>query len=108
MADLYDTNRFGELYYASRQPTSNHLFLAAQHLAHVFLNVGVAHAFLGGWTIRLRGGTRDTQDVDVTVETSMGALKRILLRMPRYVCFFVQIRGRRRISTMHALDIHTY
>jgi hypothetical protein len=99
MAELYDTTRFGELYYASRQPTSNHLFLAANHLARICQNAGIPHAFLGGWTIRLRGGCRETQDVDITVATTMELFKKTLLQMPRYVLVFNF--GQRKLSFRH-------
>ncbi|KZM19279.1 uncharacterized protein EKO05_0005106 [Ascochyta rabiei] len=86
MAEVYDTNRFGELYYASRQPTSNHLFLAANHLAQICRNANIPYAFLGGWTVRLRGGSRETQDVDIAVATTMELFRKTLLQMPR-ICF---------------------
>jgi hypothetical protein len=85
MAEIFDTDRFGELYYASRQPTSTHLLLAANHLAQICQNARIQHAFLGGWTVRLRGGSRETQDVDITVATTMELFKTAMLRMPRYV-----------------------
>jgi len=86
MAEIYDTDRFGELYYASRQLTQNHLFLAAVHLAQICQSANIVYAFLGGWTVRLRGGSRETQDVDITVGTTMELFKKALLQMPRYVC----------------------
>jgi hypothetical protein len=67
MAEIYNTDRFGQLYYASRKPTSTHLFLAANHLAQICQNAGIPHAFLGGWTVRLRGGSRETQDLDTVL-----------------------------------------
>jgi hypothetical protein len=88
MAEVYNTDRFGELYYASRQPTSDHLLLAANHLAQICQNAAIPHAFLGGWTVRLRGGSRETQDVDIAVATTMELFKKALLRMPRYVLTF--------------------
>ena len=84
MAEVYDTTRFGELYYASRQPTPTHLLLAANHLAQICEHAGISFAYMGGWTVRLRGGTRETQDVDITVATSMEHFKQTVLTMPRY------------------------
>jgi hypothetical protein len=100
MAELYDTTRFGQLYYASRQPTSNHLFLAANHLARICQNANIPHAFLGGWTVRLRGGSRETQDVDITVATTMELFKKTLLQMPRYVLVFNF--GQNKLSYRHS------
>ncbi|KAF2818210.1 hypothetical protein CC86DRAFT_169784 [Ophiobolus disseminans] len=101
MAEIYDTDRFGVLYYASRQPTSTHLLLAANHLAQVCESAGISHAFLGGWTVRLRGGTRETQDVDITVATTMELFKKATLQMPR-ICF-PQTHGQTAVN----LFVHT-
>ncbi|KAF2757514.1 hypothetical protein EJ05DRAFT_511313 [Pseudovirgaria hyperparasitica] len=101
MAEVYDTTRFGQLYYASRQPRSNHLFLAAYHLAEICQNAGIQYAFLGGWTVQLRGGSRETQDVDISVKTTMELFKKTLLKMPR-ICF-PQIHGQTAVN----LFVHT-
>ena len=99
MAEVYNTDRFGQLYYASRAPTSTHLFLAANYLAKICQNAGIPYAFLGGWTVRLRGGSRETQDVDITVATTMELFKNTLLQMRRYVLTFNF--GQKKLSFSH-------
>jgi hypothetical protein len=84
MAEMYDTDRFGILYYASRQPSSNHLLLAATHLAQICRRATIPSAFIGGWTVRLSGGTRQTPGVDIAVSTTMEQFKQTVLKMPRY------------------------
>lgn len=82
-AEVYDTSRFSDLYHASRSPSPQHLGLAARFLVSLFRSHSVFFAFLGGWAVYLRGGGRRTEDVDVSVATSMGSLTEILLREER-------------------------
>lgn len=79
MAEVYDTTRFGELYYASRTPATTKLALAAKYVTEVFAYYQTPYAIIGGWAIFLRGSRRDTQDVDITVGVTMEHLKQILL-----------------------------
>lgn len=82
-AEVYDTNRFSDLYHASRRPLPQHLGLAARFLIALFGSHSVFYAFLGGWAVYLRGGGRMTEDVDVSVATSMESLTAILLQEER-------------------------
>lgn len=82
-AEVYDTNRFSDLYHASRRPLPQHLGLAARFLIALFGSHSVFYAFLGGWAVYLRGGGRRTEDVDVSVATSMESLTAILLQEER-------------------------
>lgn len=82
-AEVYDTSRFSDLYHASRSPSPQHLGLAARFLVSLFRGHSVFFAFLGGWAVYLRGGGRRTEDVDVSVATSMRSLTEILLREER-------------------------
>ncbi|KAL5371448.1 hypothetical protein PMIN06_012893 [Paraphaeosphaeria minitans] len=86
MAEVYDTTRFGQLYYASRQPTTDQLGLAAVHITTWLSQYGLPNAIIGGWAVFLRGGTRQTLDVDLTVSTTMPYLKSVLL-LDRRICF---------------------
>ncbi|KAM5374312.1 hypothetical protein ACJZ2D_006485 [Fusarium nematophilum] len=86
MAEVYDTDRFGELYYASREPARMNLALGARYLNELFASYQIPFAFLGGWAVYLRGGQRTTQDVNITVATSMENLKAILMMEAR-ICF---------------------
>lgn len=82
-AEVYDTSRFSDLYHASRSPSPQHLGFAARFLVSLFRDHSVFFAFLGGWAVYLRGGGRQTEDVDVSVATSMGSLTDILMREER-------------------------
>lgn len=79
LADFYDTDRFGELYYGSREPEQRNLGLAAQFMISLFRRHNITFALLGGWAIFHRGGTRSTQDVDFTAATTMDLLKEAML-----------------------------
>lgn len=78
-AEIYDTDRFGELYYGSRQPDQRNVGLAARFMVSFFQCRNITFAFLGGWAVFLRGNTRTTEDVDFTVATTMDLLKAAML-----------------------------
>ncbi|KAJ5281667.1 hypothetical protein N7478_007039 [Penicillium angulare] len=92
MAEIYNTDRFAELYYPSNTADLLHLGLAARFVAALFESNQVTYAFIGGWAVYLRGGRRRTQDIDITVATSMDHLKQILTVQPRI--HFPAIHGR--------------
>ncbi|KAJ5725654.1 hypothetical protein N7540_002059 [Penicillium herquei] len=92
MAEIYNTDRFAELYYPSNTADLLHLGLAARFVAALFESNHVTYAFIGGWAVYLRGGRRRTQDIDITVATSMDHLKQILTVQPRI--HFPAIHGR--------------
>ena len=52
-AEIYDTTRFGELYYRSRAPTIVNLALAANYLISILQWGNIPFAFLGGWAMYL-------------------------------------------------------
>jgi hypothetical protein len=83
-AEIYDTDRFGELYYGSREPDPRNLGLAARFMISLFRRHDITFALLGGWAIFLRGGTRSTEDVDFTVATTMDHLKEAMLLEQRW------------------------
>lgn len=83
MAEIYNTDRFAELYYAARNAPMGNVGLAARFLIELFRRNSIAFAFIGGWAIHLRGNTRATEDVDIAVGTNMENLKEILLAEER-------------------------
>lgn len=83
MAEVYDTDRFAVLYAASQRPPIENLGLAARFMAAVFQGNNVPAAFLGGWAIYLRGSGRTTNDVDMTVGTTMAHLVQVLRLQPQ-------------------------
>jgi hypothetical protein len=85
MAEIYDTDRFAELYYPSNTADLLQLGLAARFIASLFEAHQVTYAFIGGWAVYLRGGRRRTQDIDITVATTMDHLKQILTAQSRYL-----------------------
>lgn len=84
MAEIYNTDRFAELYYPSNTADLLQLGLAARFVAMLFESHRVTYAFIGGWAVYLRGGRRRTQDIDITVATTMDHLKQILMAQSRY------------------------
>lgn len=78
-AEIYDTDRFGELYYGSRAPSHRNLGLAARFMISLFQRHNITFALLGGWAVFLRGGGRSTEDVDFTVATTMDLLKKTMM-----------------------------
>lgn len=84
MAEVYNTDRFAELYYPSNTADLLQLGLAARFVAMLFESYHVTYAFIGGWAVYLRGGRRRTQDIDITVATTMDHLKQMLMAEPRY------------------------
>ncbi|KAJ5569807.1 uncharacterized protein N7459_009237 [Penicillium hispanicum] len=92
MAEIYNTDRFAELYYPSNTADLLHLGLAARFVAMLFESSQVTYAFIGGWAVYLRGGRRRTQDIDITVATTMDHLKQVLIAQPRI--HFPAIHGR--------------
>ncbi|KAJ6172662.1 hypothetical protein N7470_001729 [Penicillium chermesinum] len=83
MAEIYNTDRFAELYYPSNTADLLHLGLAARFVATLFESNQITYAFIGGWAVYLRGGGRRTQDIDITVDDSMDHVKEILTMQPR-------------------------
>lgn len=87
MAEIYDTDRFAELYYPSNTADLLQLGLAARFIASLFEAHQITYAFIGGWAVYLRGGRRRTQDIDITVATTMDNLKQILTAQSRYLLY---------------------
>jgi len=84
MAEIYDTDRFGELYHGSRNPPLENLGLAARYMISLFRKHSIPFAILGGWAVYLRSGQRRTEHVDITVACSMEDLRSAL--MPEQRC----------------------
>ncbi|KAB5530358.1 hypothetical protein GE09DRAFT_390151 [Coniochaeta sp. 2T2.1] len=84
LAEIYDTDRFGELYYGSNDLDDRNLGLAARYMVSLLRRHGIPFAFLGGWAMRLRGGDRSTQDIDIAVAGYVGMdyLKAVMLQEP--------------------------
>lgn len=85
MAEIYNTDRFAELYAASQAVRVEHLGLAGRYLSYVFASNRIPFAFVGGWAMYLRGGHRATIDIDVAVRTDMGNLVEVLQSQARLV-----------------------
>lgn len=83
MAEIYNTDRFAELYYPSNTAETMQLGLAARFITNLFESHQVTYAFIGGWAVYLRGASRTTRDIDISVTTSMDNLRQILMAQPR-------------------------
>lgn len=82
-AEIYDTERFGQLYYGFHNPPVQSLGLATRYIIPLFRSHEIPFALLGGWAIYLRGGERPTERVDI-VASYMDNLKAMVLREQRY------------------------
>lgn len=85
LAEVFDTDRFTELYSQSRRAEEDHLSLATKFLMGLFEQYEVPYGILGGWALRLRGSQRVTLDIDVAVSTTMGIIKD-MLNLEERVC----------------------
>lgn len=83
MAEIYDTDRFAELYYPSNTAEIMQLGLAARFITNLFESNQITYAFIGGWAVYLRGASRTTRDIDISVTTSMDHLRQILMAQSR-------------------------
>ena len=81
----YTVQQGFELANASAATTRPHLDLAAEFLVRVFSANHIPYAFMGGYSLILRGSPRGTQDLDVTVGCAMDQLVQVLKAQNRYV-----------------------
>lgn len=85
MAEIYNTDRFAELYYPSNTAEVMQLGLAGRFIATLFEERQITYAFIGGWAVYLRGGSRTTRDIDISVTCTMDHLREILMAQSRYL-----------------------
>lgn len=85
MAEIYNTDRFAELYYPSNTAEIMQLGLAARFITDLLERYHITYAFIGGWAVYLRGASRTTRDIDISVTTSMDRLREILMAQSRYL-----------------------
>ncbi|CZR54900.1 uncharacterized protein PAC_04785 [Phialocephala subalpina] len=79
----YTTQQGFELAIASAVATRPHLDLAAEFLVLVFSANNVPYAFMGGYSLALRGSPRGTHDVDLTVGCAMDQLVQVVKAQSR-------------------------
>ena len=77
-AEVYNTDRFAQLYHASRQPPMDNIGLAAAHLIDLFNRNNIPAAMMGGYSLYVQGNPRETSDLDITVRTTMQTLVALL------------------------------
>ena len=70
-AEIYEINRWFELYRASRDPSIENLRGAAQEVARVCRESNINFCFTGGWALYLRGNDRTPKDVDIVVDANI-------------------------------------
>jgi hypothetical protein len=75
---IYTAQQGFELAKASMVATRTHLDLAADFLVHVFDSNHVSYAFMGGYSLALRGSLRETYDIDLTIGCDMDKLVQII------------------------------
>jgi hypothetical protein len=81
----YTVQQGFELATTSAVATKPHLDLAAEFVVRVFSANNIPYAFMGGYSLALRGSPRGTHDVDLTVGCDMGQLVQIIKAQNRYV-----------------------
>jgi hypothetical protein len=79
----YTVQQGAELSVAALRSKLTHLTSTADHVAEIFAANEVPFAFMGGFSMTLRGSTRDTVDVDVAIGCSMDQLLTVLKDQPR-------------------------
>lgn len=68
---------------AANRALTSQLLAAADLVSQVFQANDIPYALMGGLALKLRGSTRDTQDVDVAVECTMQRLIEVLSTQSR-------------------------
>jgi hypothetical protein len=56
---------------------------AAEYMCHIFASSNIEFAFLGGYSMRLRGSGRMTTHLDIAAEVRMRDLREILIAQRR-------------------------
>lgn len=82
-AGVYTPHQHPALVAASRAATTSHLIAAADLMSQVFEAKHVPYAFMGGFSLKVRGSARDTGDVDIAVGCNMHLLKEVLASEPQ-------------------------
>lgn len=85
MAEIYNTDRFAQLYQGSHNPPVQNLGLAARYLIALFKKCSITHAIFGGWALYVRGAPRRCENVDFTVGCTMEDMKWVLGPKHRWV-----------------------
>ena len=80
----YNVQQGFELANESRIATKTHLDLAAEFMVRVFSANNVPYAFMGGYSLILRGSPRGTHDIDLTVGCAMDQLIQVVKAQNRY------------------------
>jgi hypothetical protein len=65
-------------------PLAN-LLSATVFMATLFDQAGIPYGVMGGFAVKLMGGTRDTRDVDIAFQAKMGDLWKLVENESRYV-----------------------
>jgi hypothetical protein len=85
----YDSDEDRETYPVV--PLAN-LLSAAVFMATLFDRAGIPYAVMGGFAVKLMGGTRDTRDVDIAFQGKMGDLWKVVENEPRYAYHLWPVR----------------
>ena len=64
-------------------PDDDNLWAAVLYMAQLFESNDAIYAVMGGFSMRLRGSSRETTDIDIAVNIKMKRLWEILTPQPR-------------------------
>ena len=82
-ANTYNPGQLMNLVQRSRSASENHLFSAADYVVRVLTSNQITYAIMGGFSLRLRGSTRPTYDIDIAVGGTMLTLMQVVSAQTR-------------------------
>ena len=77
-ANTYEPYEMANLKQNADTALEVHLLAAADYITEVLVQNQVSYALMGGLSLRLRGSTRGTQDVDIAVGCNMNRLLEVI------------------------------
>jgi hypothetical protein len=83
MADRYTYDQFEGCMARSRNATPTELAQARDYLIQIFQANNVPYAFMGGYSLVLRGSQRPTNDIDVALQATQLELQVVVTPQSR-------------------------
>jgi predicted nucleotidyltransferase len=83
MADRYTYDQFERCMARSREVTAAELAQARDYLIQVLQTNHVPYAFMGGYSLVLRGSQRPTNDIDIAIQANQLELQAVVTPQSR-------------------------
>ncbi|KAE8151181.1 hypothetical protein BDV25DRAFT_139079 [Aspergillus avenaceus] len=77
-ANTYGPNEMDFLLTAANGASDEHLFAAADYVTSLLMEYGIPYILMGGLSLRFRGSSRATHDVDIAVYCNMNRLLSVI------------------------------